>query len=161
MSEKVDESTILKALGWAYEKALNPGVPGIDSAYDLANEYGKGDGKIEDKVNSLIRWQNLKSGTSGFVSGIGGFITLPVAIPANISSVLFVKIRMIAAIAIMGEYDVKSDKIQTLVYTCLLGNAAKEIFKQAGIHFGTKSDSRCWRRFLCPTGRARAILGWL
>ena len=51
---------------------------------------------------ALIRWQNAKCATSGFIAGLGGSITLPVSIPANISSVLYIQIRMIAAIAYMG-----------------------------------------------------------
>lgn len=39
---------------------------------------------------------------------------LPVAIPANISSVLYIQLRMIAAIAIMSGHDVKDDKVRTL-----------------------------------------------
>jgi hypothetical protein len=138
ISEHLTESKIMNALDWAYDKALDPGVPGLDSAYDLARDYGEGDGEIEEKVNSLIRWQNTKAATSGFISGLGGLITLPVALPANITSVLFVQIRMIAAIAIMNGYDVKNDKVRTLVYASLCGNAAKEVLKQVGIQLGSK-----------------------
>ena len=97
-----------------------------------------GDGELVDKVNALIRWQNTKAGTSGFITGLGGIITLPVAIPANISSVIFIQVRMIAAIAHMGGYDLKDDRVKTLVYTCLTGNAAKDIVKNIGITISTK-----------------------
>lgn len=63
---------------------------------------------------------------------------MPIAIPANISSVIFVQVRMIATIAIMAGYDVRDDKVKTLVYTCLAGNASKEILKDIGIQIGTK-----------------------
>ncbi len=131
-NKKLDQSMIMKALDWAYDKALDPNVPGLDSAYDFAKEYGKGDDSLIKKANSLIRWQNTKAATSGFISGLGGIITLPVAVPANISSVLFVQVRMIESIAIMGGHDPKDDKVKTLIYVCLCGNAAKEIFKQTG-----------------------------
>ena len=98
----------------------------------------KKDGSIEDQVNSLIRWQNTKAGTSGFVTGLGGIITMPVTLPANITSVLYVQIRMISAIAHMGGYDLKDDKVKTFVYACLVGSSAKEIVKKAGIEIGKK-----------------------
>jgi len=63
---------------------------------------------------------------------------LPVAIPANIASVMYVQIRMIAAIAYMGGYDIKDDRVKSLVYVCLLGNASKDILKELGINIGTK-----------------------
>lgn len=63
---------------------------------------------------------------------------MPITIPANLASVLYVQIRMIAAIAYMGGYDLKNDKVQSLVYACLAGNAAKDILKDIGIVVGTK-----------------------
>lgn len=137
MASKLTESKIMQALDWAYEKAIN-GVPGLDSAEEMARDYLKGDDKLVDQVNSLIRWQITKAGTSGFLTGLGGAVTLPIAIPANITSVMYVQVRMIAAIAKMGGYDLKDDRVKALVYACLCGNAAKDIVKEIGIKVGTK-----------------------
>lgn len=63
---------------------------------------------------------------------------MPVTLPANITSVLYVQIRMIAAIAHMGGYNVQDDQVKSLVYVCLTGNSAKDIMKGAGITIGTK-----------------------
>lgn len=128
---------VQKALDWAYDKAVN-GVPSLDSAQELAASYIKKDGDPVTCVNALIRWQNTKAGTSGFLTGLGGIITLPVAIPANITSVMYIQIRMIAAIAHMGGYDLKTDNVRALIYACLCGNAAKDILKEAGIKIGTQ-----------------------
>jgi 4-diphosphocytidyl-2C-methyl-D-erythritol kinase len=137
MSNELSESKIMQALDWAYEKAVN-GATGLDSAAEMANDYLKQDGTLENKVNSLIRWQNTKACTSGFLTGLGGIILMPATIPANIASVLFVQIRMIAAIAVMGGHDVKDDRVKSLVYACLVGNSAKDILKDTGIVIGTK-----------------------
>ena len=91
-----------------------------------------------DQANSLIRWQNTKAGTSGFLTGLGGLITMPVTVPANISSVMYVQIRMIAAIAHMGGHNLDDDRVKSLVYACLTGNAAKDILKDIGIVVGRK-----------------------
>lgn len=137
MTEKVTQSKMMAALDWAYEMAVD-GVPRLDTAEELAQSYMKNGGTGSQQANSLIRWQNTKAGTSGFLTGLGGIITLPVALPANIASVLFVQIRMIATLAVMGGYDVRDDQVKTLVYLCLAGNSAKDIAKGAGIVFGTK-----------------------
>ena len=76
--------------------------------------------------------------TSGFLTGVGGVITMPVMIPANIASVLYVQMRMIAAIAHLRGYDLKSDQVKTLVYASLTGNSAAEILKGTGIIIGKK-----------------------
>lgn len=137
MSNELSESKIMQALDWAYDKAIN-GVSGLDSASELADSYMKKNSSPADMANSLIRWQNTKAGTSGFLTGLGGIITMPVTIPANIASVMYVQIRMIAAIAHIGGHDIKDDRVKTLVYACLTGNAAKDIIKDAGIVIGTK-----------------------
>lgn len=102
MEPRVTKKAILSALDFAYEKALEP-PRGFDSAWDLAGNYQKHEGSTLDQVNSLIRWQNTKAATSGFVTGVGGLITLPVTVPAHITTVLFLQVRMIAAIAINGR----------------------------------------------------------
>lgn len=133
----INQESIMQALDWAYEKSIN-GVAGLDSADELARSYMQsGDNKYE-QANSLIRWQNAKSATSGFITGLGGIITLPVAIPANIASVLYVQVRMIAAIAHIGGYDIRDDRVKSLVYACLVANSAKDLAKDVGIAVGNK-----------------------
>lgn len=133
----LSQEVILNALDWAYDKAVN-GVRGLDSAQDMADDYLKGEGALIDKVNSLIRWQNTKAGTSGFITGLGGLLTLPLTLPANITSVLYVQIRMVAAIAIMGGYDVKDDRVRSIVYSCIAASSAAEVAKNFGIKLGNK-----------------------
>lgn len=137
MSEKeLTEGKIGKLLDWAYEKSIN-GIPGTDTAYEMAENFISKHNSIDKAIDSLVRWQNTKSATSGFLTGLGGLITLPVAIPANIASVTYVQIRMIAAIAHMRGYDLKDDQVKTFVFVCLTGQSASDIIKQAGIKAGT------------------------
>lgn len=150
MSNKLNESAIMQALDWAYDKSVN-GIPGLDSAQEMAADYLKGDDSLVDKVNALIRWQNTKAGTSGFLSGLGGVVLMPVTIPANISSVMYVQVRMIAAIAHMGKHDLKDDRVKALVYTCLCGNAAKDIAKEIGIKIGTKLTQQAIKNISAQT----------
>lgn len=135
--EKLSETLIMKTLDYAYDKAVN-GVPGLDSAQEMADNYLAKGGKKIDMANSLIRWQNTKATTSGFLTGLPGIIAMPITIPANITSVLYVQVRMIAALAHLGGHDVKDDKVKSLVYVCLAGNGAKDIVKDLGIVIGKK-----------------------
>jgi uncharacterized protein (DUF697 family) len=138
MSDLITKEKIIEVLHWAYDKAVD-GAMGTDSAKEMAEEYMKEEGPLVDKVNSLIRWQNTKAGAAGFVTGLGGFATLPVAIPANLASVLYLQIRMIAAIAKMGGHDLRSDKVRTLVLACLAGDATMEILRDVGVQIGQKA----------------------
>lgn len=137
---KLDATIVGKALDLAYDKAVDgvPGVPGMESAEGLAKDYLNDPGSLEDAVNALIRYQVVKATTSGFVTGLGGLLTLPVAIPANLASIMYLQLQMVAAIARMGGHDVRSDRVRAVCYACLCGNAATDILKGAGITIGKK-----------------------
>lgn len=126
----MNENTMVKLLNSMYDKAIQ-GLPGTETAEELAKDYLKESGSMTDKANSLIRWQIAKCSTAGFLTGIGGLMTLPVSIPANLASVIYVQLRMIAAIAYMGGYNPRDDKVRTLAFTCLCGSKASEIVKES------------------------------
>ena len=63
---------------------------------------------------------------------------MPVAIPGSLAASWVIQARMVAAIAELGGHDSGSDQVQTEVLLCVIGNAAKEIVKDAGIGIGGK-----------------------
>ena len=130
--KELTPSLIQKTLDWAYDKAVN-GIPGLGTAQDLADFFMRGDWPLERKVWALIHWQNTKAVTAGFITGLGGVFALPVSIPADLASSLFIHVRMIAAIAIMEGYDVSDERVKALVYTCLAANSIKEAIEPFGL----------------------------
>lgn len=138
MNLKIDERQLATVLDDLYVKALD-GIPTVSkSVNEFADDYLQQYETIEKAAKALINNQVAKCGISGFLTGLGGLITLPVAIPANVSSVLYVQLRMIAAIAKIGGFDVRSDQVQTLAYACLTGSAIADVLKQTGIKIGEK-----------------------
>lgn len=135
--DSLDESNVGNLLDWAYSKAMD-GLPGTDTAYQLAEGYMAKNKNIEDAIKSLVNWQTTKCATSGFITGLGGVITLPVAVPANIASVIYIQMRMIASIAYMRGYDLKDDQVKTFIFACLTGQSAADVLKSAGINLGMK-----------------------
>ena len=134
---QVNKGIIAKTLDWAYSKAVS-GFTGVDSAYDLGNSYLAQKGSLEDQVDSLIKWQVAKAATSGFVTGLGGVMIMPLTVPANIASVIYIQIRMIAAIAYMGGHDIREDRVKSLIYICMVGNGAKELLKDMSVKAGER-----------------------
>ena len=131
---EMNQNQIMELLDTLYAKSIN-GIPKVSQPIDvLANDYLSKNNSIEKAAKQFVNYQVAKCTTSG----LGGLITLPVAIPANVSSVMYVQMRMIACLAYMGGYDTNSDQVQTLVYACLAGISIDQIIKQAGIKFGTK-----------------------
>ena len=137
MNNKITEDKMLQVLDTCYEKAIQ-GLPGFETAQELGDKYLEKYQDVEKAIDKFIAFQEAKCMTSGFITGLGGVLTLPVAIPANVASVLYVQIRMIATIAKMRGYNLKDDQVKTLVFVALTGQAATDILKQAGITIGSK-----------------------
>lgn len=141
MSQKkalLSQEDVMKLLDTCYEKCLN-GVPMVSpSVEEMARDYLQKHFTKEEACRVMMRNQIAKCTTSGFVTGFGGVITMPVTLPANVGSVLYVQMRMIACAAYMAGFELKSDQTQTFVYACLAGVAVNELIKQAGIKFGIK-----------------------
>ncbi len=135
--KSISQEDIMKLLDSCYEKALN-GIPHVSpSVAEMAEDYLQRN-TPPAAARAMINNQVIKCATSGFVTGFGGLLTLPVSIPANIGSVLYVQMRMIACTAYMAGYDLNSDQTQTFVYACLAGVAVGKVVKQFGIKFGVK-----------------------
>lgn len=141
----ISQEKMQEVLDWSYNQAVE-GAPGLPSAVTLADNYLSKYENSDKAIDNLVKWQIAKCTTSGFLSGLGGLITLPVAVPANIASVLYVQIRMIAAIAHMRGYDLKDDEVKTLVYVTLTGQSVAEIGKSIGVQFAMKAGTAQLKR---------------
>ena len=146
MAEKLTIGRVERMLEWAYKQALSSHGP-IDGAIELAESYQGQYGSPRRDANALIRWQNTKAASSGFLAGLPGLPAMPVTLPVNLTSVLFIQIRMIAAIAYLGGYDLKDDRVKTLCFACLCGNGARELLRNVGIEIGKKMAISALKRF--------------
>ena len=138
MGVKLDQEGVMRLLDKLYEQATQGIAMVSPPIEETAGDYLRKNPDIDTAARKFINYQIAKCTTSGFLAGLGGIITLPVTIPANVSSVLYVQMRMIAGLAYMGGYDTDSDQVQTLVYACLAGISVDQVLKQAGIKFGNK-----------------------
>ncbi|MBF0234563.1 MAG: hypothetical protein HQK65_16200 [Desulfamplus sp.] len=50
MAEKLDHGMLMKTLDYCYDKAVN-GLPGLETAEEIAHSYMNDEGGINDKVN--------------------------------------------------------------------------------------------------------------
>lgn len=142
VSEKVKtsitEEQMQEILNTLYIKSVN-GIPKVSLPIDdLVNDYISKNPDVESAAKSLITNSTVKCGTSGFVTSFGGFASMIATLPANITSVMYVQLRMCCAIAKMAGYDITTDQVQTLIFACLTGSAMADVLKQAGVKFVNK-----------------------
>jgi len=137
MSKKPTENAAIQLINWITERAID-GIPPLCSAENLALEYQIDTSypDNEERIESLINWETSKNFTSGFITGLGGIITIPVSVPASMGASWIIQARMAAAIAKLAGHDIKSDRVKTFVLLALVGDACKDVLKDVGIKVG-------------------------
>lgn len=135
---KIDQEDMLLLLNDIYTQSNN-GIRNVSKPVKtICDEYLDRYKDPRQAAEKLITSDIVKCTTSGFLTGFGGVITLPVTIPANVASVLYVQMRMISSVAYLSGLDINSDATQTLVYACLAGVSVANVIKDTGIKLGTK-----------------------
>lgn len=137
MSKEPTENKATELINWITDKAVE-GLPPLCSAENLALEYliDQSYPDDEERIESLINWETTKNFTSGFITGLGGILTIPVSVPASLGASWVIQARMAAAIAKIAGHDIKSDRVKTFVLLTLLGDACKDVLKDVGLKVG-------------------------
>ena len=132
-----------RLVAYLLDKGLG-GVPPLSSAENLATEYliDQGYETHDERVDSLINWETTKNFTSGFITGLGGFVTLPVAIPSALGASWLIQARMAGAIARIYGHDLGEDRVRTMVLMSLAGDVARKAMEDVGINLGSKLPNR-------------------
>ena len=88
------------------ESILDTGIDGkgpFHSAQQVADVALSGHADVEQAVDASSPRTSSSPAAGGFATGLGGFITLPVALPANVVEFYLVATRMVAAVASAGQ----------------------------------------------------------
>ena len=135
----VDDRAASQAINGVVTMLLDIGLDGrgpIRSAAQVASAAKKQHGSREQAINAIARGTMLRGGIGGFVTGLGGFVTMPVALPANVLEFYVQATRMVGAIAILRGYDLTDPRIRTAVLLTLVGSRSEDVLKKAGMATG-------------------------
>lgn len=72
-------------------------------------------------VAGLIERHVRAAGVHGFVTNLGGMVTMPVTVPANVSGLVLLQSHLVASIAHLHGYDLDDQRVRNAVLACLLG----------------------------------------
>ena len=118
------------------ENLLDVGIDGrgrFDSAQKVADVKRAERPEAEDAIDAVVRGHLKLAAAGGFVTGLGGFITLPVALPANVVEFYIVATRMVGSIASLRGYDIKQPEIRSAILLTLVGADADDLLQKAGV----------------------------
>ncbi len=131
-----DAGVVAGAVTGLIENLLDFGIDGkgpFDSAQRYADVRRAERPDAEEAIDAVVRGHLKLAAAGGFVTGIGGFITLPVALPANVAEFYIVATRMVAAVASLRGYDIKQPEIRSAILLTLVGADADDLLKKAGV----------------------------
>jgi EcsC protein family len=108
----------------------------IRSADQIAQKALREEGSTDQALAAVRRGATIGAGVGGFITGVGGFVTMPVALPVNVLEFYMQATRMVGAIASLRGYDVKDQRVGTAVLLTLVGSRADEVLTKAGMSTG-------------------------
>jgi hypothetical protein len=124
------------------QKVLSVGVDGagtFKSARQIADEHLAQHGSREVAIKKLIATHQRMVGASGFALGLGGLITLPVTIPADVVTFYILCGRCAAGVAHLRGHDIDSDEVRSVILLSLLGASGAALVSELGIKLGEKA----------------------
>ncbi len=83
----------------------------------LKEQKGNRERAVHEVIENHVRY----AGAQGFVTNIGGVVTMAVTVPANVSGLALIQCRMIAGIAHLRGYDLEDPRVRNAILTTLLG----------------------------------------
>lgn len=109
------------------------GVGPFDGAAEVAERArGKAGGDVARAIDDLIGDHVRLAGAQGFLTNIGGLVTMAVTVPANVSGLVLVQLRLHAAIAHLHGLDLREPGVRAALLVTLLGHDATEKLVKKG-----------------------------
>ncbi|MCH4169850.1 MAG: EcsC family protein [Lactobacillus sp.] len=134
---KINHSTLDKAIDFSF-KSVIAGKASTKSIPKLTEKYMAQYHDPEIAIQQLTKQMRLMAGASGFVTNLGGLITIPASLPTELVSVLYLDLRLVAGIAYLRGYELDDPRVQTVMLATLAGNAASSNLKKALIASGSR-----------------------
>lgn len=106
----------------AFERAVD-GVgplPGAAAAAD--SKLARFDGDRPRAIREVVDSHVTLAGAQGFLTNVGGLVTMAVTIPANVSGLALLQAHMVGGIAHLRGYDLTDPRVRNAVLACMLGS---------------------------------------
>lgn len=119
------------------ESLLSMGIDGkgpMKSAAEYADKARDKEKSTVKAIDKVVDDHVRVATVGGFATGLGGFLTMPVALPANIVEFYVTATRMVAGIAHLRGYDLKAPEVRTAVLLTLTGTKNDDLLAKVGVN---------------------------
>jgi hypothetical protein len=105
----------------ALDRAIR-GVGPLDGAALAAEkQLDEQKGDVDKAIHAVIENHVRLAGAQGFLTNIGGLVTMAVTVPTNITGLALIQCRMVAVIAHLRGYDLDDRRTRNAILASLLG----------------------------------------
>ena len=94
-------------------------LPGAAAAADKQLKDNNGD--VEKAIHDVIENNVRLAGGQGFLTNVGGLVTMALSIPANVTGLAILQCRMVAGIAHLRGHDLDDPRVRNAILAMLLG----------------------------------------
>src|SRR4051794_32872034 len=107
------------------QEALQRAIRGVGPLQPAAaaadKQLREQNGDVERAIHEVIENHVRYAGAQGFVTNIGGLVTLAVTVPVNLSGLALIQCQMVAGIAHLRGYDLEDPRTRDAILASLLG----------------------------------------
>ena len=131
----VDDRARAGAATKMIERLMDVGIDGkgrFDSAQQVAEVAITEHSEAERSIDAMVRAHLKLAAGGGFVTSLGGFVIMPIALPANVLGFYLVATRMVAGIASIRGYDIRQPEVRSAILLALVGADSDDLLKKAG-----------------------------
>jgi hypothetical protein len=115
----------------AFDRAVDGYGPLLGAAEMADARLADADGNVSKAIRSLIDGHVRFAGAEGFLTNIGGLVTMAVTLPLNISGLALLQCHLVAGIAHLRGYDLADPRVRNAVIACMLGeDTVKSLVKK-------------------------------
>lgn len=105
----------------ALERAIRGAGPLDGAAVAAQKGLEEQHGDVEAAIKEVIENHVRMAGAQGFLTNIGGLVTMTVTVPANITGLALIQCRMVAIIVHLRGYDLDDKRTRNAILASLLG----------------------------------------
>jgi hypothetical protein len=105
----------------------------------------------DQRVDALINSEAVKNFSTGFATGLGGALVLPLAIPSALAASWLLQARLAGAIASLYGHDLAVPRVRNLILRSLAGDVTREALE---VLDSAEGDSPARRALARVPGRA-------
>lgn len=108
-----------------------------------AGRAGRSEKQARDAaIRRIVRESVASAGTTGFVTGLGGLITMPITVPTSVAGNFIINARLVGAVAHLRGYDLSDPQVQMMIQFVVTGVGIEQVATELGVKLGEQAVER-------------------